>query len=213
MTKKISRLIASVSLSALVLAGCSPDNESDSNNSESTSAASSTAKTSESPAAAAKDLTFEDAVVRASEDKDMTAIFGTLVNHSDEDIEIIGFSTNLDAEMNQIHETVDGQMREKSSPLVIKAGESHELAPGGDHFMLMGMKEGIMPGDSLELTVTLSGGEELDLGTIQARTMGAGDEDYGDMEGMDHDHAGHDHSDHAGHDHSGKDDEKENHKH
>jgi len=77
----------------------------------------------------------------------------------------------------------------------------------------MGMKEGIMPGDSLELTVTLSGGEELDLGTIQARTMGAGDEDYGDMEGMDHDHAGHDHSDHAGHDHSGKDDEKENHKH
>ncbi|WP_284853229.1 copper chaperone PCu(A)C [Corynebacterium sp. MSK072] len=213
MTKKISRLIASVSLSALVLAGCSPDNESDSNNSESTSAASSTAKTSESTAAAAKDLTFEDAVVRASEDKDMTAIFGTLVNHSDEDIEIIGFSTNLDAEMNQIHETADGQMREKSSPLVIKAGESHELAPGGDHFMLMGMKEGIMPGDSLELTVTLSGGEELDLGTIQARTMGAGDEDYGDMEGMDRDHAGHDHSDHAGHDHSGKDDEKENHKH
>jgi secreted protein len=228
MTKKISHLIAGVSLSALVLAGCSPDNESDSSNSESTSAASSTAETSKSTAAADKDLTFEDAVVRANEDKDMTAIFGTLVNHSNKDIEITGFSTSLDAEMNQIHETVDGQMREKSSPLVVKAGESHELAPGGDHFMLMGMKEGIMPGDSLEMTVTLSDGEELDLGTIQARTMGAGDEDYGDMEGMDHGHAGHDHSDHAGHDHSGhdhsghdhsghdhssKDDEKENHKH
>lgn len=205
MTKKISRLIAGVSLSALVLAGCSPDNENDSNNSESTSTASSTAETSESTAAADKDLTFEDAVVRANEDKDMTAIFGTLVNHSDKDIEITGFSTNLDAEMNQIHETVDGQMREKSSPLVIKAGESHELAPGGDHFMLMGMKEGIMPGDSLELKVTLSGGDEMDLGPIQSRTMGAGDEDYGDMDGMDHDH--------SGHDHSGKDDEKENHTH
>ena len=66
MTKKISHLIAGVSLSALVLAGCSPDNESDSSNSESTSAASSTAETSKSTAAADKDLTFEDAVVRAA---------------------------------------------------------------------------------------------------------------------------------------------------
>lgn len=231
MTKKISHLIVGVSLSALVLAGCSPDKENDSSNSEATSTAPSSAETSKSTAAADKALTFEDAVVRANEEKDMTAIFGTLVNHSDEDIEITGFSTDLDAEMNQIHETVDGQMREKSSPLVIKAGESYELAPGGDHFMLMGMKEGIMPGDSLKLMVTLAGGDEIDLGTIQARTMGAGDENYGDMEGMGHsghdhsDHAGHDHAghghaghdhaghDHAGHDHSDNSDQKGNHKH
>ncbi|MBK4148483.1 copper chaperone PCu(A)C [Corynebacterium macginleyi] len=228
MTKKISHLIVGVSLSALVLAGCSPDKENDSSNSEATSAAPFSAETSKSTAATDKALTFEDAVVRANEDKDMTAIFGTLVNHSDEDIEITGFSTDLDAEMNQIHETVDGQMREKSSPLVIKAGESYELAPGGDHFMLMGMKESVMPGDSLKLTVTLAGGDEIDLGTIQARTMGAGDENYGDMEGMGHsghghaghdhaghDHAGHDHAghDHAGHDHSDNNDQKENHKH
>ncbi|MBK4151720.1 copper chaperone PCu(A)C [Corynebacterium macginleyi] len=223
MTKKISHLIVGVSLSALVLAGCSPDKENDSSDSEATSAAPSSAETSKSTAATDKALTFEDAVVRANEDKDMTAIFGTLVNHSDEDIEITGFSTDLDAEMNQIHETVDGQMREKSSPLVIKAGESYELAPGGDHFMLMGMKESVMPGDSLKLTVTLAGGDEIDLGTIQARTMGAGDENYGDMEGMGHsghghaghDHAGHDHAghDHAGHDHSDNSDQKGNHKH
>lgn len=216
MTKKISHLIVGVSLSALVLAGCSPDKENDSSNSEATSTVPSSAETSKSTAAADKALTFEDAVVRANEEKDMTAIFGTLVNHSDEDIEITGFSTDLNAEMNQIHETVDGQMREKSSPLVIKAGESYELAPGGDHFMLMGMKEGIMPGDSLKLMVTLAGGDEIDLGTIQARTMGAGDENYGDMEGMGHsghgdsDHAGHDHAghDHAGHDHSDNSDQK-----
>lgn len=97
--------------------------------------------------------------------------------------------------------------------------------------MLMGMKEGIMPGDSLKLMVTLAGGDEIDLGTIQARTMGAGDENYGDMEGMGHsghdhsDHAGHDHAghghaghdhaghDHAGHDHSDNSDQKGNHKH
>ena len=47
------------------------------------------------------------------------------------------------------------------------------------------------PGESLDLKVELEGGEELDLGEIQTRSMPAGDEDYGDMAG--HAMEGHDH--------------------
>lgn len=186
---KISNIaLVGLTVAGLALAGCSPQNQNDSTESKPDATTSAAEKSS---SAAAEDLTFEDAVVRANEDKDMTAIFGTLVNHTDKDIAITGFSTSLNAKVNQIHETVDGKMQEMSSPLVVKAGESHELAPGGDHFMLMEMENHIAPGESLDLKVELEGGEELDLGEIQTRSMPAGDEDYGDMAG--HGMEGHNH--------------------
>ena len=185
---KISHIaLVGLTVASLALAGCSPQNENDSTESKSDATTSAAEKSS----SAAEELTFEDAVVRANEDKDMTAIFGTLVNHTDKDIAITGFSTSLDAKVNQIHETVDGKMQEMSNPLVVKAGESHELAPGGDHFMLMEMENHIAPGESLDLKVKLESGDELDLGEIQTRSMPAGDEDYGDMK--DHQVEGHEH--------------------
>ena len=188
MSKLVNVTVAGLAVAGLAVAGCSPQNQNDSTESK---ADASTSAAETSSTASYTDLTFDDAVVRANEDKDMTAIFGTLVNHSDKDITITGFSTSLNAKVNQMHETVDGKMQEMSSPLVVKAGESHELAPGGDHFMLMEMENHIAPGESLDLKVELEGGEELDLGEIQTRSMPAGDEDYGDMEG--HDMEGHKH--------------------
>ena len=188
MSKLFNYSVAGLAAVSLVLAGCSPQNQNDSTESK---ADTTTNAAAQSAAAESKDLTFEDAVVRANEDKDMTAIFGNLVNHSDKDITITGFSTSLNAKVNQMHETVDGKMQEMSSPLVVKAGESHELAPGGDHFMLMEMDNQIAPGESVDLKVELEGGEELDLGEIQTRSMPAGDEDYGDMK--DHQMEGHEH--------------------
>ena len=192
--------LVGLTVAGLALAGCSPQNQNDSTESKADATTSAAEKSS---SAAAEDLTFEDAVVRANEDKDMTAIFGTLVNHSNADVTITGFSTSLNAKVNQMHETVDGKMQEMSSPLVVKAGESHELAPGGDHFMLMKMDNQIAPGESLNLIVELEGGEELDLGEIQTRSMPAGDEDYGDIEGHDMSHMEHGDMSHnkEGHDH------------
>ena len=200
MSKISSIALVGLTVAGLSLAGCSPQNQNDSTESKADATTSAVEKSS---SAAAEDLTFEDAVVRANEDKDMTAIFGTLVNHTDKDIAITGFCTSLNAKVNQMHETVDGKMQEMSSPLVVKAGESHELAPGGDHFMLMEMANHIAPGESLDLKVELEGGEELDLGEIQTRSMPAGDEDYGDMEGHDMSHMEHGDMEHhmKGHDH------------
>jgi len=200
MSKLFNYSVAGLAAVSFVLAGCSPQNQNDSTEPKADTA---TNAAEQSAAAESKDLAFEDAVVRANEDKDMTAIFGNLVNHSDKDMTITGFSTSLYAKVNQMHETVDGKMQEMSSPLVIKAGESHELAPGGDHFMLMDMESHIAPGESLDLKVELEGGEELDLGEIQTRSMPAGDEDYGDMKGHDTSHMEHGDMSHnkEGHDH------------
>lgn len=200
MSKISSIALVGFTVAGLALAGCSPQNQNDSTESK-VDASTSVGETSS--AAESKELTFEDAVVRANEDKDMTAIFGTLVNHTDKDIAITGFSTSLNAKVNQMHETVDGKMQEMSSPLVVKADESHELAPGGDHFMLMNMENHIAPGESLDLKVELEGGEEFDLGEIQTRSMPAGNEDYGDMKGHEMSHMEHGDMSHnkEGHDH------------
>lgn len=210
MTKPSRILVSAIAASALALAGCS-NSEQDSTQTDTTQeTAANTAADSDDDADGADDanddsddsadaLDFEDAVVRAmAEDADMTAIFGTLVNESTEDIEVVGFTSSIDAGVNEIHETVDGQMREMEEPLIIPAGESVTLEPGGAHFMLMDVSEPVMAGDEITLTVELADGSTEEFDDIPVRTIGAGDENYGDLghEGhSDHD----DHDDHEGH--------------
>lgn len=189
-------VLSAVAVSALALAGCS-NSEQDSTASSSqestaaTSAASSSATSgAESKHAEAGDIHIHDGVVRAmAEDSDMTAIFGSIHNGSDKDITVTGFTSSIEADMYQIHEVVDGVMREKSGGLKIAAGESAELKPGGEHLMLMGVKEPVMAGEKVEVTLLLSDGSKVELGELPVREIGAGDENYGDMSGHQHGHA------------------------
>lgn len=206
--------VSIVAASALALAGCSnSEQDSTQNDSAPETAANASAESDDDIADDADDaLDFEDAVVRAmAEDADMTAIFGTLVNESNEDIEIVAFSSSVDAGINEIHETVDGQMREMEEPLIIPAGESVALEPGGAHFMLMNVKEPVMAGDEVTVTVELADGSTEEFDDIPVRTIGAGDENYGDLG---HDHGDHgDHGDHADEDHDDHEDNDEQHDH
>lgn len=206
--------VSIVAASALALAGCSnSEQDSTQNDSAPETAANASAESDDDDADGNDDaddaddaLDFEDAVVRAmAEDADMTAIFGTLVNESNEDIEIVAFSSSVDAGINEIHETVDGQMREMEEPLIIPAGESVALEPGGAHFMLMDVKEPVMAGDEVTVTVELADGSTEEFDDIPVRTIGAGDENYGDL--------GHDHGDHADEDHDDHEDNDEQHDH
>lgn len=218
MTKPSRILVSAIAASALALAGCS-NSEQDSTQTDTAqeTAANTAAETAAADSDDADDaddpnydsddaLDFEDAVVRAmAEDADMTAIFGTLVNESTKDIEIVGFTSSIEAGVNEIHETVDGQMREMEEPLIIPAGESVTLEPGGAHFMLMDVSEPVMAGDAITLTVELADGSTEEFDDIPVRTIGAGDENYGDLghEGHgDHDDADDagDHDDHDDHD-------------
>ena len=217
--------VVAVAAVSLGLAGCSPSEE------DSTATATSAAASADSSAeqgadssASASDsaesgVTFEDAVVRAMEkDSDMTAIFGTLRNDTDEDINVVGFSSSVKAKHYEIHEVVDGVMQEKEGGFEIPAGESIELAPGGFHFMLMGVTEPVMAGETATLTLELADGSAIELGDIPVRTIGAGDEDYGDMGHMNHgdmDHGSMDHAEHMDHSESAdmSDVKKEEHAH
>lgn len=182
--------VAALAAGSLTLAACSPSEE-DSAAAPSSAATSAEkdkgAETSASASSSAESgITFEDAVVRAmEEDSDMTAIFGTLHNNTDEDINVVGFSSSVKAEHYEIHEVVDGVMQEKEGGFDVPAGESIELAPGGFHFMLMGVTEPVMAGETATLTLELADGSTIELGDIPVRTIGAGDEDYGGMDHMD----------------------------
>ena len=181
-------LVSLVAASALVLAGCSnSEQDSTQGDSASQSVVNTTAESDSDAGENAGDaLDLEDAVVRAmAEDADMTAIFGTLVNESDADIEVVAFSSSVDAGMNEIHETVDGQMREMQDPLIIPAGGSVTLEPGGAHFMLMDVKTPVLAGDEVTLTIELADGSTEEFDDVPVRTIGAGDENYGDL-GADH---------------------------
>ncbi|MCL8494672.1 copper chaperone PCu(A)C [Corynebacterium aurimucosum] len=204
--------VVAVAAASLALASCSTSEE-DSTAAPSSAAASAEngaekdkeAATSDSASSSAESgVTFEDAVVRAMEkDSDMTAIFGTLHNHTDKDINVVGFTSSVKAEHYEIHEVVDGVMQEKEGGFDLPAGESVELAPGSFHFMLMGVTEPVMAGETATLTLELSDGSTVDLGDIPVRSIGAGDENYGDMGGMDHgddmDHGDMKHGDHMDH--------------
>lgn len=201
-------LIFGLVAAAMVLAACS-DEASDSATQEQSSYNEATSQVATSnPARDLADgaVALDQGAVRAkaandaADGSDMTSIFGTLRNTTDKDITVVGFTTSLGDATYQIHEVVDGKMREKEGGFDVPAGGTHELAPGGDHFMVMGYAPAIEAGDSIDVTLLLEGGSTVTIPDVAVRTMLPGNESYGDQAG--HDMGGHaEHAGHAGHSH------------
>ncbi|MGI5268089.1 copper chaperone PCu(A)C [Nonomuraea sp. CA-218870] len=143
------------------------------------------ASASAAAAAPAQALTITDPWVKAVE-KGMTAAFGTLVNHTDSPITVTGAASPLSPEI-ELHEVVESDnkmiMRPKDGGFVVPARGSHELRPGGDHIMLMGVEEEVLPGAEIPFTLTVEGGATLEFTAIGKNFAGA-KEDY--QPGMDH---------------------------
>jgi copper(I)-binding protein len=122
-----------------------------------TAAAETTAPASASPAAGV--LGVRDPWVKAA-DKGMTAAFGTLVNDGDADVTITGAAT--DVSPMELHEMTmkDGKMvmQPKAGGIVVKAHSSTTLQPGGDHLMMMNLKQPVQAGDELTFTLTFADG-------------------------------------------------------
>lgn len=129
-------------------------------------------------------LTFEDGWVRVSEFSDhaggMTGAFAKITNNTADDITLIGGSA-VDAAKVEIHEVVmlDGEMKmqAKEGGIVIPAGESVTLEPGGLHVMLMGLKKPILDGDMITVTLDFEGADSQTF-TWPAKTSLSGDEEY-----------------------------------
>lgn len=165
---------------------------------------------------AASSIVVGDPWVRATagtEDTSMTAAFMTIDNTGDEDVTLVGASSEV-AGMVEIHEMlmVDGAMAMQAmdAGLVIEAGRGKVLEPGGYHVMLMDVQTELAPGDEVALTLEFSDGSTEDLtvpvkefteeeghyhepGTDEDHSHGDEDEmdsddKHGDEESSDHSH-------------------------
>ena len=68
-------------------------------------------------------------------------------------------------------------MRPKDGGFVIPADGSHALVPGGDHIMLMDLKQPLAVGSDVSLTVEFEDGSSLPF-TAQVRDFRGAGEDY-----------------------------------
>ena len=110
----------------------------------------------------------------------MTGAFAEIANHTANDVTLVGGSS-ASAMMVEVHEVVmvDGEMKmqPKSGGILIKAGETVTLEPGGMHVMLMGLKTPLLGGETVELTLDFEGAKDI---TVKwpAKASLAGDESY-----------------------------------
>ncbi|TAJ47846.1 MAG: copper chaperone PCu(A)C [Herbiconiux sp.] len=145
-----------------------------------------TAAETSTAAPEADSLTIQDAWVKAA-DSGMSAAFGTLENASDTDLVVTGVESAASTTM-QLHETVENEsgamvMREKDGGFTIPAGGSFELAPGGNHLMLMDLTAPITAGTDVDFTLTLEDGSTYEF-TAPAKDYTGANENYegGDMD-------------------------------
>ncbi|MEO5877337.1 MAG: copper chaperone PCu(A)C [Streptosporangiaceae bacterium] len=129
-------------------------------------------------------LTIDDAWVKTA-DKGMSAAFGTLVNHTGTEINIVS-GTTPSSPMVELHEVVgmsgDMKMQPVRGGFTVPAGGRLELRPGGFHLMLMDVRTPIKPGDQVAFTLTLKDGNKIGF-TALGKAFNGGNENYkpGDM--------------------------------
>ncbi len=137
------------------------------------------------------DVTVSDYWVKSSEMsmvEGMTAVYGTITNNSGQDITLLGGSTDV-AGVVEVHEMamIDGAMKMQKidGGLVIPAGQSVVLEPGGNHLMLMELTQAVEPGSQISVTLDFEGTEDLTLEGVVGKPAQGGDEEY-HTEGMGH---------------------------
>lgn len=132
-----------------------------------------------SQGALAQSLSVEKAQVRAVPPVSTTsAAFMVLHNSDQEDLAVVDARSPV-AEVTELHHhvDVDGVMQMRRVPeIVVPAGGSTELAPGGLHLMLIDLVAPLHEGDEVELTLVLDSGESLtlDVPVKRVEAMGGG---------------------------------------
>ncbi|WP_034249115.1 copper chaperone PCu(A)C [Actinotalea fermentans] len=130
-------------------------------------------------------LAVTDAWVKAT-DEGMTGLFGTLVNETGEDVLVVA-GTSAAAARVELHTTAMGEdgsmvMTPVEDGFTVPANGEHELAPGGDHIMLMELTAPLEPGDEVELTLETADVTTVDVVAV-VRTFAGGQEEYEPADG------------------------------
>lgn len=130
----------------------------------------------------AENVTITDPWVKAATTEDeMTSASGTLRNTSEEDARIVSVTTDVTerAELHEMTEDENGQMvmQRKENGIVVPAGQSQQLSPGGDHLMFLELPEDVAPGQEVTITLTFADDSTTSF-TAQARSFAGAGESY-----------------------------------
>lgn len=137
-----------------------------------------------------KALTLTDGWAKAG--TGMTGAFGTLTNTTDAPITITTAASDAASrtELHTMSKQDDGTMKmvQKEGGFVVPAQGTVKLVPGGDHVMLIGLKEELRNGDQVRITLTSTSGESYEW-TVPVRSFAGAEEEYlpgATSTGMDH---------------------------
>ena len=150
-----------------------------------------TARWSKALPASASALKTKDMWVKIA-DSGMTAAFGMITNPTKKDIRIIAARSNAFSTLDQLHQmTMNAEgamvMQQLATGLLIPAGKTVELEPGGDHIMFMNLKKPITAGTMVPIMLIGSNGEQLRfsaLGKVFAGANESYDPSHSGMSGM-----------------------------
>jgi periplasmic copper chaperone A len=123
----------------------------------------SSAAPSAAPSAGDGTITITDPWVRAAASGGVSAAYFTIANGQAVDDALTGAASAVASSVG-VHETsadASGMMgMHEVESIAIPAGGSVALKPGGYHVMLMGLKQDLKAGDTVELQLTFKGSPE-----------------------------------------------------
>ncbi|WP_169718899.1 copper chaperone PCu(A)C [Corynebacterium sputi] len=184
--RRASFLVAIGAATSLVITGCGTDEVSLTNGNN----AENTVQEDSADEATANSVAFVDGYIREkAADNDMTAVFGSIVNNTDDDLVLESFEIEGLAEgtVFELHEVADGVMRPVDGGFDVPADSEAELEPGSLHLMVMNNDEALEPGEEFTLVLRFDDGSELTV-TVPVRVQPSGEEDYGDIHELGEDH-------------------------
>lgn len=145
-----------------------------------------------STAAFADGIMVQDPYVRTSRPNAPTAAaFMTVMNHGDSDDRLIDARSDI-AKKVELHTHVDQgdgvmAMTQIEGGIPVAAGQSHDLARGGDHVMFMGLNQALAQGDEVTVTLVFEKAGEVEV------TIPVDNERKAAEGAMDHSHSNHSH--------------------
>lgn len=117
---------------------------------------------------AAEGMIIQDAYIRSSTAKSTSgAAFMILVNHSGSEDRLIGAASEVAGrvELHTHSSDANGVMRmgEIEGGVPISNGETHAFERGGDHLMFMGLKQPLVQGDVITVTLVFEMAGEIEI--------------------------------------------------
>lgn len=115
---------------------------------------------------AGADPTVDNAWARPGDSGDNSAAYMDITNDGDADLTLVGVSGDVAGAV-EVHESGaddEGMMQMEEIPeLVIEAGETVSLEPGGYHIMMMDLEQDLAVGDTFQITLEFEEHDDVEL--------------------------------------------------